>query len=91
MPSLLQKQKIKKPKLLRSNPLRKSLIFSGRDPNTTIEDEDLIPIERRRPRFDDLRDELDEMELSDEIKLRLFLIRVKALQKHREVYYNNVS
>ncbi len=91
MPSLLLKAKIKKPKLLRSNPLRKSLIISGSDPNTTVDDEYIIPVDRRRHKFDVLRDEIDNTELSDEIKFRLFLIRVKALQKHREVYYNNVS
>jgi hypothetical protein len=29
------------------------------------------------------------MDISDEVKLRLMLFRVKALQKHKEVYYNS--
>jgi len=29
------------------------------------------------------------MEISDEIKIRLLLIRVKALQKYREIRYNS--
>ncbi len=79
----------KKPKLLRSNPLRKSLIVNGRDPNNTIDDEDLMPVYYRRHRFDDLRDEIDDMEISDEVRIRLMLIRLKTLQKHKELYYNS--
>jgi hypothetical protein len=89
--SQLLKPKIKKPKLLRSNPLRKSLIISGRDPNSTIDDEDLITSHRRQFRFNALWEELNEMELSDEIKFRLFLARVKALQKYDEIYGNRAT
>jgi hypothetical protein len=85
MPSLL----IKKPKLLRSNPFRKSSHIVGID--TDIDDEDLLLVKRYRPRFDELRKEIDDMELSDEIKFRLFIARVKALQKYKEIYYNSDS
>ena len=92
MPNQLTlKLQIKKPKLLRSNPLRKSLIVNGRDPNNTIDDEDLITFYRRKHEFNDLRKQIDDMELSDEIKFRLFLARVKALQKYKEIYYNSDS
>ena len=83
------KQQIKKPKLLRSNPLRKSFIVNGID--TDIDDEDLITVYRRKHEFNDLRNQIDDMELSDEIKFRLFLARVKALQKYKEIYYNSDS
>jgi hypothetical protein len=29
------------------------------------------------------------MDISDIVKLRLMLIRVKTLQKHKELYYNS--
>ena len=84
-PSLL----IKKPKLLRSNPYRKSSHIIGID--TDIDDEDILLAKRYRPRFNELRKELDDMELPEEIQFRLFLARVKALQKYKEIYYNSDS
>ena len=86
---LFRSVKALKLKLLRSNPLRKLLILNGSNPNTTIDDEDLYPVVYQRTRFDTLKKQIDDMDISDEIKLRLMLIRVKALQKHQEVYYNS--
>lgn len=48
-----------------------------------------MPVYRRRHEFNDLRDQIDSMELSDDIKFRLMLIRLKTLQKHKELYYNS--
>lgn len=76
--------RIPKPKLLRSNPLRKSLIISGSDPADVIDDEDLHIGYRRyetpkfRPAFD------DDDELPEHIIKRLAQIREKSLQKYRE-------
>ena len=82
-----QPPRIKKPKLLRSNPLRKSLILSGVDPSDIdgITDEDVY-VSYRRP--DLVKNTkvygLDE-ELPEHIKWKLFLIRQAALLKYREV------
>jgi hypothetical protein len=84
-PSLL----IKKPKLLRSNPYRKTTLINGI--YTDVDDEDLIVGDRYRPRFKQLWKELDDLELPEEIQFRLFLARVKALQKYKEIYYNSDS
>ena len=73
-----------KPKLLRSNPLRKSLILGGSDPIDTIDDEDLQVAYRKyqTPKFRLLFD--DDEELPEHITKRLAEIRDKALQKYRE-------
>jgi hypothetical protein len=85
MPSNLLKatlsQQIRKPKLLRSNPHRKSLLINGEDPGR-IDDEDIISSYRRNlnPVF-----ELDhDDDLSDDIKWRLFLARQLALLKYKQ-------
>ena len=69
-------------KLLRSNPLRKSLILEGNDLGFTIDDES-IHRGFRRPEiaFDHIDNDDD---LSDEIKWRLFLARQLALLKYKE-------
>ena len=89
MPSLLvlQKPTIKKPKLLRSNPYRLIAIrYWGLDPNNVlIGDEDILVNSRRII----LRIETslhDDEELSDYVKLRLFLAREMAMSKYREIY-----
>jgi hypothetical protein len=78
------KLKIKKPKLLRSNPLRKSLIISGSDPDTTVDDEDIYVSYRRPevPEFKPIFD--DDEELSDYVKTRLFIARALAMKKYYE-------
>ena len=80
--------RIPKPKLLRSNPLRKSLILGGNDPSNTIDDEDIAPLYRRRylDKSKTLRPLFEpEEELSDYVKFRLFLARNLALMKLQEV------
>lgn len=51
----------------------------------------ILPVYYRLPRFKSLLDEIDGMELSDEVKLKLVLARLKALKKHKEIYFNNVA
>jgi len=76
--------RIPKPKLLRSNPLRKSLIFGGSDPSNTIDDEDIITGYRRRD-LNKFKTFDPEDEVSDYVKFRLFLARNLALMKLQEV------
>ena len=76
--------RIPKPKLLRSNPLRKSLILGGNDPSNTIDDEDIITSYRRRD-LNKFKTFDSEDEVSDYVKFRLFLARNLALMKLQEV------
>lgn len=78
LPSNLSKAKIKKPKLLRSNPHRKTSLANGID--TEVDDEDLY-VARSHPK---LKDEDDEDAISDDVRWRLFLARQLALMKYRE-------
>jgi len=78
---------IKKPKLLRSNPYRFTAIrFAGLNPVEVIDDEDLYTVWRRPwvPKFQPRLDKDDE-ELSDYVKTRLLIARVRALQKYQEI------
>jgi hypothetical protein len=79
--------RIPKPKLLRSNPLRKSLILGGNDPSNTIDDEDIITGYRRRD-LNKFKTFDSEDEVSDYVKFRLFLARNLALMKLQEVRDN---
>ena len=83
-PSLLQKPKIKKPKLLRSNPYRLSAIrFWGVDSyEILIDDEDRLVNSRRIVG----KTVQDDEELSDYVNLRLLMIRNLAMSKYREIY-----
>jgi hypothetical protein len=84
MPSQ-QKLTIKKPKLLRSNPYRLIAIRTwGLDPNKVlVDDEDMIVNSRRIVlKVENSTDE----ELTDYLKLRLFLARKIAMSKYREIY-----
>jgi hypothetical protein len=88
-PSLLVQQRltVRKPKLLRSNPYRLIAIRTwGIDPNLIlIDDEDILVNSRRIIlRIETSLD--DEEELSDYVKLRLFLARELAMSKYREIY-----
>ena len=82
---LQPKLKIKKPKLLRSNPARLSYLVNGDDFGYLIDDECILTgyaiatTIRRPPREDDL--DTDDSELSDYVKLRLWLARELALRK----------
>jgi hypothetical protein len=81
-----QLPRIKKPKLLRSNPLRKSLIVLGYDPLSLPDDDDLAPLPSGRTKLVrcSILDDVDD--LSDEILEKLAKIRERALEKYREVH-----
>jgi len=78
-----QLPRIPKQKLLRSNPLRKSLILGGSDPVNVIDDEDLITTYRRRDldKSDKLQPDAD---LSDYVLVRLAVARAKAMATYRK-------
>ena len=61
------------------------------DDDDDTDDWELMPVYRRQDQFNKLVDEIDDMELSDEIKIRLLVIRAKTLQKHREIMYNKAT
>jgi hypothetical protein len=82
----LLKQRIKKPKLLRSNPTRVALLnLQDNDDDIGIGDEDLH-VGYRRPSLVTEKKSAnnDDDELSDEIKWKLFLARQVALIKYKE-------
>jgi hypothetical protein len=83
----LLKQRIKKPKLLRSNPLRKSLIISGVSPSDLdgIDDEDIY-VSYRRPELVKNKYYEPDDDLPEDIQWKLFLARQVALMKYREVH-----
>jgi hypothetical protein len=81
-----QKLKIKKPKLLRSNPLRKSLLLEGNDFGFLIDDEDIHVGYRRSEVVKDVKVQDADDDLPDDIKWKLFLIRQLALIKYQEVW-----
>ena len=74
--------KVPKPKLFRSNPLRKTLILNGSDPNNTIDDEDIVA-SHRRPEVKARKPNLDD-DLSDYVKWRLFLARTLAVMRAKQ-------
>lgn len=79
MPSPPLKAKIKKPKLLRSNPTRLSLLNTGNPIGYYLDDEDMLSGYRYpKKKF------VFEKEINDYIKLRLFLARELALKKYKE-------
>jgi hypothetical protein len=74
-----------KPKLLRSNPNRfTSIRLQGSDPYDAPDDEFLCSSLARKPRVQPFQPELDDEELSDYVKIRLLVARVRALEKYRE-------
>ena len=75
--------RVPKPKLFRSNPLRKSLILGGTDPWDTVDDEDVIVNSYRRP-IEPNTVSSDNDELSDHVRFRLWLARQLALKKFNE-------
>jgi hypothetical protein len=91
MPSLLaqpqQKLKIKKPKLLRSNPYRLTSIRTlGIDPNLVLVDDEDILVNSRRIILKIETSLHDNEDLTDYVNLRLFLARKLAMSKYREIY-----
>jgi hypothetical protein len=80
----LQKPKIRKLKLLRSNPFRlSSIIVFGLDPYNLPNDDYLIVNSLNRPSRIHEND-FDNVELDDYVKFRLFLARELALRKYKE-------
>jgi len=86
MPLKVHPLRIKKPKLLRSNPLRKSLILSGVDPTDIdgIDDEDIYVSYRRPDLVKNEKIYSPNEELPEHIRWKLFLIRQAALIKARQ-------
>lgn len=86
---MLPKVKLpKKPKLLRSNPLRFTLIrLNGLDPKDIDFDDEALCTKKYRTKLVKNPDITDDV--SDYVKIRLVIARVKALQKHQEIYYNS--
>ena len=79
----------KKPKLLRSNPLRFTLIrISGLDPIDIDFDDEVLITRYARPKL--VKIDLDG-DISDHARIRLLIARVKSLQKHKEIYYNTAT
>jgi hypothetical protein len=78
---------IKKPKLLRSNPYRLIAIRTwGLDPNNVlIGDEDIL-VNSRRIILKIQTSLINDEELTDYVKVRLFLAREIAMSKYREIY-----
>ena len=74
--------RIPKPKLLRSNPLRKSLILGGSNPADVIDDEDIVIGYRRRD-LDKSKTIKPADDLSDYVLVRLAVARAKAMEAYR--------
>ena len=82
-----QKLTIKKPKLLRSNPHRLIAIKTwGRDPNQVLVSDEDILVNSRRIILKIETSLTNDEELTDYLKLRLFLARQLAMSKYREIY-----
>jgi hypothetical protein len=81
------KPKIKKPKLLRSNPLRKSLILAGDDPGSILIDDEDIYVGYRKPEIVDKLKVVDvDDDLNDHVRFRLWLARQLAMKKYYETW-----
>ena len=85
MPLKAHQPWIRKPKLLRSNPLRLSLIRGGVDPSCVPVDDEDVYVGFRRPSLVDQAKDNDEP-LPEHIQWKLFLIRQLALAKYRETH-----
>jgi hypothetical protein len=80
--------RVPKPKLFRSNPLRKSLILGGSNPWDTVDDEDYIVNSYRRLIELKKYNEKDQDDLPEYIRWRLFLARQLAMLRYKELYTN---
>jgi hypothetical protein len=78
--------RIPKPKLLRSNPNRfTSIRLQGTGPYDAPDDEYLCSSTARKPRLVQFQPDLDDdEELSDYVKTRLLIARVRAIKKYQE-------
>ena len=79
-PGHVKIRRIPKPKLFRSNPHKLLIILNNPDSDTWINDDGII-LDRRRPLR--LVDE-QQPELSDYVKIRLLVARMKALEVYRK-------
>ena len=86
MSLLRQRPLYPKPKLLRSNPTRKSLLLQGNDNGFLIDDEDVLVANRRQYLVKDAKIYAPDEDLPRDIEWKLFLARQVALLKYREVH-----
>ena len=77
------RQTIRKPKLLRSNPSRLSLLINGDDFGFFIDDEGILS-GYRLPKNSKLDELTENDDLSDYVRLRLFIARELAMKKYKE-------
>ena len=75
---------IKKPKLLRSNPIRYSLIKQGADPSLLEFDDEALCTRYRKVKL--VEEEVIGDTISEYAENRLLIARVLALKKYREIY-----
>jgi hypothetical protein len=84
-----QKLAIRKPKLLRSNPYRLSVIkLQGVHPSEVLVDDEELFVSRERYRVVapvKKNQDTDDNELSDYVKVRLLVARTRAMAKFAEV------
>ena len=87
MPPKVRRPLPPKPKLLRSNPLRFTLIrLRDTDPYDAPDDEYLCASTVRKPKVADPKPvDADNDELSDYVKIRLMVARARAMQRYREL------
>ena len=85
---LKQSPPIKKPKLLRSNPLRFTLIrLKGSDPrDVLIDDEDICVLDRRIELVKNVKIYRPNEDLPPDITKRLALARSKAMARYHELH-----
>jgi hypothetical protein len=86
MPRAHPPKPIPKLKLLRSNPNRfTSIRLQGTSPYDAPDDEYLCSGFARKPRPIQFQPDLDDEELSDYVKTRLLIARVRAIKKYQEM------
>jgi len=79
-PGRVKIRRIPKPKLFRSNPHKLLTILINPDSDTYVDDDGIILGRRRTIKIVDEKEE----ELSDYVKVRLALARMKALETYRK-------
>jgi len=81
-PGHVKIRRIPKPKLFRSNPHKLITILINPDSDTYIDDDGIIIGRRRTVKVEEEK----EVELSDYVKIRLALARMKAMEAYRQNY-----
>ena len=79
-PGHVKIRRIPKPKLFRSNPHKLITILINPDSDTYIDDDGIIIGRRRTVKVEEEK----EVELSDYVKIRLALARMKAMEAYRK-------